>query len=99
MNNLIGLQQKRPKFRPIGLCLVMNIFGIVCVGKGVALLSTGAHAGIGWLSWGTLILLVSPWAQDGIRDEALEPPAFWFWVFIMGAFAVYAFVDMVNALI
>jgi len=82
-----------------GFCLVANLLGIVLVGKGVLLMNQGASAGIGLLFFGTLILLCSPWIQHSFRDADNDwaPPAVW--VVLMGLFAVYAFMGMINPLI
>jgi hypothetical protein len=99
MSSSVNLDQRKLKFRRLSFPVVMNLWGIVMVGKGILLMSKGAPAGIMMLSLGTLILVLSPWVQSDINkaDPPGTPPAFW--LVLMGAFAVYAFIEMINPFI
>ena len=87
------------KIGQLGFYIVVNIFGIVMVGKGVLHLSNDAAAGYFELLLGTVILISTPWAQKKTSETNSNKVMPVWWVLVMGFFAVYAFIGMINPFI
>ena len=99
MNKPDNQIQRRSKFRRLGFYIVINLLMIVMVGKGVLHLSKGAAAGYFELLLGTALLICMPWIQDNARDTNPDWEMPLLWVVLMGCFAIYAYIGMINPFI
>ncbi len=99
MNIFDRLDQRTPKSRHVVFYIVLNLLGIVFVGKGVLLLSAAVSAGIGYLLLGCVMLICTPWIQHRISEADPDweiPPVL---MLAMYWYAVLEFIGMINPFI